>query len=212
MSSSLLRPRWILVHLLALGLVVLLVNLGFWQLRRLDERKERNELVAARAALPAEPVEALTGDPDELRFRPVEATGEYGATTAVRTTQDGASGAWVLSELALDGGETVVVLRGFTALNDDASVPEPAPPAGEVTVEGLAIPEGRLPPVARTAADRLGADLPVVVQATSPEGALTPLPRPDTDDEGPHLAYAVQWFVFATIGAVGYPILLRRRA
>jgi surfeit locus 1 family protein len=202
----------LLVHLVVLGLVVLMVNLGFWQLRRLDERRERNELVAARGALPAEPVEALTGDTDELRFRPVTATGVYGGTTAVRTTQDGATGAWVLSDLTLDGGRTVVVLRGFTALNDDASVPEPMPPAGEVTVEGLAIPEDRLPRTARTAADRLDADLPVVVQATEPEAALTPLPLPDVDDEGPHLGYAVQWFLFATVLAAGYPILLQRRA
>jgi surfeit locus 1 family protein len=204
--------RRFLMHAVVLGLVVLMVNLGFWQLRRLDERRERNDLVAARSALPAAPVEALTGDPDELRFRPVTAAGVYGRTTAVRTTQDGATGAWVLSDLTLDGGRTVVVLRGFTALNDDASVPEPPPPGGEVAVEGLAIPEDRLPRIARTAADRLDADLPVVVQATEAEGELTPLPVPDVDDEGPHLGYAVQWFLFAAVLVVGYPILLKRRA
>jgi surfeit locus 1 family protein len=35
------------------------------------------------------------------------------------------------------------------------------------------------------------------------------LPEPELD-EGPHLSYAVQWFVFATIAAVGYPLVLRR--
>ena len=211
-----LRPRWLLVHLVVLAVIVLLVNLGFWQLRRLEERRDRNDLVAARTTLAPEPVDDLvrtTPDLDELRFRPVTATGTYveGATTAVRTTQDGASGAWVLSELALDSGDSIVVLRGFTALEDDGSVPEPAPPAGDVTVDGLSVPEERLPPIARTAAGRLDGDLPVVVQATAPEGDLTPLPLADTDDEGPHLSYAVQWFLFAAVVVVGYPILLRRR-
>jgi cytochrome oxidase assembly protein ShyY1 len=37
------------------------------------------------------------------------------------------------------------------------------------------------------------------------------LPEPE-QDEGPHLSYAVQWFMFATVGAIGWPILLRRAA
>ena len=35
------------------------------------------------------------------------------------------------------------------------------------------------------------------------------LPEPD-QDEGPHLSYAVQWFLFAAIGVVGWPLVLRR--
>ena len=38
-----------------------------------------------------------------------------------------------------------------------------------------------------------------------------PIPIPDPDlSEGPHRSYAFQWFTFATIGIVGYVILLRR--
>ncbi|HEX5950122.1 MAG TPA: hypothetical protein VFZ96_03895, partial [Actinomycetota bacterium] len=42
-------------------------------------------------------------------------------------------------------------------------------------------------------------DMPVVV------------PRPELD-EGPHLSYAVQWFIFATIALVGFVVLARREA
>ena len=35
------------------------------------------------------------------------------------------------------------------------------------------------------------------------------LPEPTL---GPHLAYAVQWFIFTTIAVVGYALLLRRVA
>jgi surfeit locus 1 family protein len=37
------------------------------------------------------------------------------------------------------------------------------------------------------------------------------LPEPE-QDEGPHLSYAVQWFLFATVGAIGWPLLLRKTA
>ena len=30
-----------------------------------------------------------------------------------------------------------------------------------------------------------------------------------TPTEGPHLSYAVQWFIFSAIAVVGYPLVLR---
>ena len=36
-----------------------------------------------------------------------------------------------------------------------------------------------------------------------------PLPLPDLT-EGPHLSYAVQWFIFMTIALIGYPLVLRK--
>jgi surfeit locus 1 family protein len=58
--------------------------------------------------------------------------------------------------------------------------------------------------------------LPVVVQAqaSAPVDApdtLSPVPIPDLG-EGPHLGYAVQWFLFAGVVVVAYPLLLRRQA
>ena len=63
MYRFLFRPLWIGFHLLVLGAVVLMVNLGFWQLRRLDERQQFNDKVEERIAEPAVPVEELLGDP-----------------------------------------------------------------------------------------------------------------------------------------------------
>jgi surfeit locus 1 family protein len=218
------RPAWIAGHLLAGATVVVFVALGFWQLDRLEARKAQNELVVARAA--AEPVdvgEALEPGSDkqavdELRFAAVTATGTYeGEAVVVRATQDGLSGGRVFSPLALADDEEVMVLRGFVAQRTDGTIPVPEPPAGEVTVEGFAIPIRRLEPIARqslddSAATAAGERLPVVVQATEPDSdQLQVVPPPDLD-EGPHLSYAVQWFLFAAVVAVGYPVLLRRRA
>jgi surfeit locus 1 family protein len=218
------RPAWIAGHLLAGATVVLFVALGFWQLDRLDARKAQNELVVARAA--AEPVdvgEAL--DPasdaeavDDLRFAAVTVTGTYeGEAVVVRATQDGLSGGRVFSPLVLADGEEVMVLRGFVAQGSDGSIPAPEPPTGEVTVEGFAIPVRRLEPIARQSLDDAastadGERLPVILQASEADSdQLQVVPPPDLD-EGPHLSYAVQWFLFAAVVAVGYPLLLRRRA
>lgn len=215
--------RWIAGHALVLGLVVLMASLGLWQLRRLDDRRATNALVAARSVLVPEPVDELLdpgdgGDEaDAVRFRAVVAEGTYtGETAAVRSTQGGASGGRVFTVLDLGGGESVVVLRGFAGLAPDGSVASPPPPAREVEVEGLAVPTARLERLSRQALDDLtsGAPgvLPVIVQAASADDpSMAPVPPPDLG-EGPHLGYAVQWFLFAAVGVVGYPLLLRKRA
>jgi surfeit locus 1 family protein len=110
-----------------------------------------------------------------------------------------------------------------------------AVPAGEVEVHGLLLPsqergtfgptdpgEGYRASLARLDLDRLDLQVegdlePVWVQLTRPEaGAPDPSPRPleppVVNDEGPHLSYAVQWFIFASIAGGGYPLILRRRA
>ena len=50
------RPRWILSHRLVLLLIIVMINLGFWQLRRLDEKKTINAHVRSRGSLPTESI------------------------------------------------------------------------------------------------------------------------------------------------------------
>jgi cytochrome oxidase assembly protein ShyY1 len=80
--------------------------------------------------------------------------------------------------------------------------------------------EGELDKLARVDLPRLqqqtAADLlPAYVELTAqepPAGSLpTPLPAP-TQDEGNHLNYAGQWFIFALLTCIVYPLLLRRTA
>ena len=77
MYRFLFSPRWIGFHLLVIVGIVLMINLGFWQLRRLDERQAFNAQVTSRIDLPPTPLDdVLTGaDPDDLEWRSVEATG-----------------------------------------------------------------------------------------------------------------------------------------
>lgn len=150
-----LRPRWILSHLFVLALVVTMVNLGFWQLRRLDEKKAINRRVTARMSTAAVPVShVLTlatagrfdrtalGQADAVEYRRVTAMGVYRADQEVLVrsrTLNGVPGSWVLTPLVQPDGVAVVVNRGWVA-NDgrDESVPARArAPSGEVTITGL---------------------------------------------------------------------------
>lgn len=239
-----LRPWWIVSHLFVLVLVVSMVSLGMWQLRRLDEARERNERLVERLAVPAEPVTELVpvegADVDALADRQVTATGTYrdeGQVLVRGRSLDDAPGSWVLVPFDLDDGRVIVVNRGwirndgrYEAVPDEYAVPE-----GEQTLTGLLQPsqergsfgprdpaDGVLTDVARIDLDRLAAQIdgdvvPMWFQMTRPEAdAPDPSPRPlappPVDDEGPHLSYAVQWFIFSSIAGFGYPIILRKVA
>lgn len=172
----------------------------------------------------------------DIEFRSVRAVGVYRAEDEVlvrNRTYQGASGYWVLTPLRLQTGDVVAVNRGWIphAAGTGAAPAEFAPVTGEVLVVGLVRatvtaeglqqsdpPSGVLAEMARPDLARLSqqldaALLPVYVQLQSQSpssGDLpVPVPRPDLG-EGSHLAYAVQWFIFAAIAAIGYPLILRR--
>jgi cytochrome oxidase assembly protein ShyY1 len=242
-ARFLLRPRWLLSHVLVLLLVIVMINLGFWQLRRLDERRARNELIEARMDQPVVEVEDVVapadddgggdGDDDggmaDARFRRVAAVGTYedGDTVVVRNrSQDGVAGAWLVTPLRLADEQRVGVLRGFVPLGDDGTPLPAEAPAGTVTVEGPVIdPEsfdGTAPKdlAPLLAEDDVLAGL-ILAEVSSPgepalddgtgtgTGTMFAVPPPELS-EGPHLSYAVQWFIFSAIAVIGYPLVLRR--
>ncbi len=217
-----------------LTLFATMIFLGVWQLQRLDERKETNVLISQRAD--AEPsglpeglaeAEAAGGD---VRFIRVEMTGSYvGETLFIdNRTIEGSPGSWLATPFET-GDLTIVVMRGFvgraTALG--ASPADLAAPSGVQTLTGLLQPgasggafaEGRegLAAISRpnisAVAERLQLDLvaPYFQLEEPAESIATPVPRPSIDN-GPHLSYAVQWFLFASLAAIGYPLILRRVA
>lgn len=193
------------------------------------------------ASEPVSDVLAATGSFDEaeaVAFREVTAEGTYLADDEVivrSRAYEGQSGAWVLTPLLLDDGTAVVVNRGWVPLQAGLeSDPAWAPDAGRVEVEGLLVesqtrgrfgaidPEGeRLDTLARADVGRLQQQvdedlIPAVLQldtqSPAPPDDFPVAIGPPELSEGPHLTYAGQWFIFATIAAVGYPLILRRIA
>ena len=235
MSPLLRSPRWLLGHVLVVAVCVLFVSLGFWQIRRLEERRLENVVVANRVAADPLAIEELIRgagpDLDSLEFRRATATGEFEPSEEVLVRSQihqGTAGWHVITPLVLADGRALLINRGWVPLEMDA-VPVPAaPPVGEVTISGwLSLtslrrsggatePEGRLTHIVRVDVDRLQQQIPyelLGVYMIADEGEIS-LPiavaRPVTSDEGPHLLYAIEWFSFTLISVVGYVFLLRR--
>jgi surfeit locus 1 family protein len=138
-----LRPKWLLSHLLVLLLVVVMVNIAFWQLR---PRRTQALNAAVRENASAEPVPVPVGidraDVGELVWRPVEVEGRYreGADVLVANrTLNGQPGYWLVTPLdPEDGSATVAIVRGFVtrALVSQGDLAETAAPSGDVRVTG----------------------------------------------------------------------------
>jgi cytochrome oxidase assembly protein ShyY1 len=176
--------------------------------------------------------------PRDDTFRTVTATGTYDTAHEVvvrqRTGSDEQSiGYFVLTPL-IEGKRAVLVNRGWIPAGADLTkFPEvPAAPSGKVTVtgrlkadetsadSGIKDKQG-LPPRqvmlinSEQQAKELGRPLQggyIELTSSSPKGAKQPdpVPEPEHDDIGPHMAYAVQWWLFSAGVPVGWFVLARR--
>jgi surfeit locus 1 family protein len=233
MYRFLLRPKWIGFHLLVVAGIVAMVNLGFWQLRRLDQRRDFNAKVESRSDLPPEPLDDVlaSGPPSEIEWRLVTVAGRYlddEQFLVVNRSQGGRAGENAVAPLDLGDGRTLIVNRGFVPLD----VEPPPPPDGDVSITGrirqsqerrtgqLSDPsDGDLTEAQRLDIPRLAPQLPGEVvpvyvdllTSDPPEAAGLPEPVPQPPlGEGPHLSYAVQWFIFSICVAVGWILAVRR--
>jgi cytochrome oxidase assembly protein ShyY1 len=231
MFRQLLRPQWLAFHLLVIAMIVVMVNLAFWQIDRHNERQEFNATLTARFDEPVVTLESLLGaDPADIEWRTVQVIGTYlsGAdVSVVNISQDGRAGFDPVSALVMPDGRVVLINRGFLPL----ATPFPAAPSGEVTVTGtvrssaqrrtgqIADPsDGVLTEVQRIDIPRLDqqidgdlVDVYVELLASDPADspALSRIATPDFTT-GPHLSYAVQWFIFSALAGFGWVVVVRR--
>jgi cytochrome oxidase assembly protein ShyY1 len=211
---------------------------GFWQLRRLDERLATNDRVQARGEdvveLPRAGFAAEVDD-DDLNYRRVRASGSYDGEHELLVrfrSRKGLPGYEVVTPLVMEDG-ILLVNRGWVPLDvgDRWPVPNPDLPSGRVEIEGVLVraetaapgvtpTDGTKPAVVSSVAPRKLAS--VVGADTRPVYALTMLASGSTGEypepvdppslgEGPHRDYAIQWFLFAAVGIIGWPLLLFRR-
>jgi surfeit locus 1 family protein len=225
------------------GCVVLatgFTRLGFWQVSRLQTRREVNRAAGAARALPPvkfdDPSAAAGLSESAMQNRRVSVTGRYdhAAEIVIRgQSEGGVPGVRIVTPLRpLRGDTAILVQRGFVTSGDARTVELAGlREEGVRRVTGLALVQ----PDSGVEGDPMESDgqltwrrldlaalrrrLPyplhrwVLLQL--PDSALPALPRRDEApvlDDGPHLSYAVQWFSFAiTALVVGYAVGVRKR-
>ncbi len=240
MYRFLLKPKWILFHVVVVAAIVLMVNLAGWQLRRLHDRQDFNARVEANTQLAVAPLtevaSAVTAaDPavaESVEWRRVVATGTYlqgEQVEVVNRSQLGDVGRNIVDVLMLDDGTAVLVNRGFVPSTQET----PPTPASEVEVIGrLRRSEQRrtgqtedasgveLQQIRRIDIAKLQPQIdptlqPMYIEQLQSQPAEAEWPAPVVAPElgeGPHLSYTFQWLIFSISVAVGWVFAVRRSA
>lgn len=226
MFARLLTPRWLGLLLAAIAFAGLCVFLGNWQLGRHQARVERNDTLDRNYSAPARPL-------SELLNGSVTSAQEWSVVTAEGTwrpspfgvrnrTNNGDVGADVVGVVDLSGGGTLLVEAGFAPNQEGGTVPPVLLPSGPTEVTGwirlseqsrnLDMPAGVLSAIDPAEASRaLGGQpvLPVYVRLQSPLPGLQALEEPSRSI-GPHLAYAIQWWITTVAGFAFVYVGIRR--
>ena len=223
-----LTPRWAGYLALVVVFAVACSALGTWQLNRRAEALA--EVARIDANYDADPVPVAEALPDpasfdvDQRWQVVALSGSYlvDEEVVVRNRPfEGGTGFQVITPFLLDDGTVFMVDRGWIAQGSDGRPSKvPVPPAGVVDVTArLKAGEDRIAGRTSTGSEFATIDLEELaarVGEPSYTGAYGVLVQSPTDaaepplaaarpirDEGPHLSYALQWYVFALLAFIG---------
>lgn len=223
--------RWAGFLALTIVFALVCVALGAWQLqRRADAVTENNRVASNYNAAPvpvAELLPTLDAFDESQKWRPVLLEGHYLPEDQMLVRNrplNGQPGFEILAPFRLSDGTVFVVDRGWVTTGQEQDRPDvvPSAPSGEVSVV-VRVKAGEPSLGTRTTnpGEVSTIELPLLAtqigaptytgaygslsseSATAGTGTLEPEPP---QDEGPHLSYAFQWFVFALFGffALGY--------
>ncbi|WP_296228401.1 SURF1 family protein [Ralstonia sp. UBA689] len=217
--------------LAGMTLIALTCALGRWQLSRAHERVDRQARIEALQSAPARRITAQPVAADTVLYRPVLLRGTFDVAHTVLLDNrphvaGGVSqpGFEVLIPLVLEGagGRAVLINRGWLPRDpvDRTRIAPYATPAGEVQVEGIAVPHAsRVYSFGRKdGADEAGQRLrqnidldafsreigmplqPFVVeqQSDAQDGLARDWPRADLGADR-NYGYAFQWFAMAAV-------------
>jgi cytochrome oxidase assembly protein ShyY1 len=233
--SLALTPRWIGYLSLTVAFAVVASFFGVWQWDRREQAVAAIAKVDAnydQTPLPLEPfLSTNIGFSSDQEWLPVVVSGVYQPEdqVLVRTRPRGGQvGFEVLVPLQIAPNVSVVVNRGWVPTGETSDFPDeiPPPPPGEVTVvgrlkpaepqlQGRGAPEGQLSSIdLATYQEQLAGTIETSfylqrVSETPPANRIPVQSIKPVPNEGPHLSYTLQWFVFAGLAFIAYFWLLR---
>ena len=238
MFLLLFNRRWWWSTLLIIMVMLAMIRLGFWQLARGEQRRVRNEHIVRQMAFDSLPLSDLNMeliDLEQLLYRVVTVDGTYDYTQQIILHGQkflGQPGVNIVTPLVLPtSDQAVLVNRGWipygTAMSADLS---------EFDEPGLHYVSGRVrlsdpgqayavaTPTAGLEWYRIDITalqgqitynlLPIYLQQMPHDNDRHDFPKRVALDvelnDGPHLGYAIQWFLFVPILGGGYLHSLRK--
>jgi cytochrome oxidase assembly protein ShyY1 len=228
--------RWLGYVAVAVVFALACVALANWQLARREEARAAIERVERNWDAAPTSIDVVLGPQnawdEEATWTPVALSGEYliDEQLLVRgRPNSGRPGFEVLVPFELADGRIVIVDRGWVPAGNEQDAPDAVPAApsgpvevvvrlkgGEPVIAGRSAPEGQVATIHLPAiADLVGGEVVTgaygLLESEDPAPATRPIAydRP-VADEGPHLSYAFQWFVFALMGLVGLGWAIRQ--
>jgi cytochrome oxidase assembly protein ShyY1 len=196
-----------------------------WQYHRGEDRKNRNHKIESQIKFPAVDLLTLSSDVNAHEWRTVTTSGTFDANQQILLRNryfEGKYGYAVLTRFTTDGGDSIWVDRGWVAAGASATVaPEtPSVPRGVVSITARLRLDSSLPsgsffalPInrdgdlisklnAQSGSDSEEYYLDLISGSLPELTPSAPSQIPSLSD-GPHLAYAVQWILFAGLVVYG---------
>ena len=236
-ARLLVSRRWWRTTLLVVAIMVIMAQLGFWQLSRLEYRRARNASITNQlAAAPLVMSDAsFYGDLNSLEYRSAYASGAYDHSREIILKGQvwrGQPGVHLITPLILSGSHRAVLVdRGWIPYDKaERSQLEQFAEPGPVIVTGLIrssdpSPDDTTTPIntmyewyrvdIATLQSQIPYDLLPVYLQQSPNSGSNINPPIRTQplfelSEGRHLGYAIQWYLFTIVLGVGYLYYLRK--
>jgi len=212
--------------------------LGFWQLERLEWRRDFNDHYLEQINLPELNLN-INQDIDLLmlsEYRKVFVSGKFDFSEEVflqNQVYQNQPGYHVLTPFLIDGhDEAVFVDRGWISLNDLDQIKKIDQFSNSIhQINGVirlgesknsfgsnfnnieSDPNFMLLVDIEQIKNKISYDLlPVYIQIENKVVEELPIPQIAEVEitEGPHMGYAIQWFFFASVVGVGYPLFIRK--
>jgi len=223
--------RWVGYFALFVVFAIACVFLGNWQFARRAEARAEIARIDRNYDAPAKPIAEAVPRLDRFdeglrKWQTVELSGEYVGEPFLARNRPGADGVGsdVVQALELDDGTYFFVDRGWVPVagadREQAQLPRPAegqilvtarlrasePRISGTEATGRSVPSIDVPMMTRIAgldAERVYLRAYGQLAEETPAGETGSLAERPERDEGPHLSYALQWYVFIVIAGIG---------